>query len=155
MFYDFIYYNFLYTKFSEENKIHGKGNPKLGIYRWVSGFGQGERFLVKTLGGGHNVPPLIITKVNERRQYYYRMALSSYVISGSRGWSVQGTSTPTTWQPGSSSSLASYRDRRVERQRRWPEALYRRLATLPISEFFHFRMRYLRHSFFGGVLRFL
>ena len=38
---------FLYTKFSEEKKIHGKVTPKLGIYRWVSGFGQGERFLVK------------------------------------------------------------------------------------------------------------
>ena len=29
-----------------------------------------------------------------------------------------------------------YRDRRVERQRRWPEALFRRLATLHLSEFF-------------------
>ena len=28
-----------------------------------------------------------------------------------------------------------YRDRRVERQKRWPEALFRRLATLPLSDF--------------------
>ena len=41
-----------------------------------------------------------------------------------------------------------YRDRRVERQRRRPEALFRRLATLPIFEFSHFRMLYLRYSFF-------
>ena len=30
----------------------------------------------------------------------------------------------------------SYRDKWVERQRRWPEALFRRLATLHLSEFF-------------------
>ena len=28
---------------------------------------------------------------------------------------------------------SDYRDRRVERQRRWPEALFRRLATLHLS----------------------
>ena len=28
----------------------------------------------------------------------------------------------------------AYRDRRVERQRRWPEALFRRLATLSTSD---------------------
>ena len=28
-----------------------------------------------------------------------------------------------------------YRDRRVERQRRWTEELFRRLATLPLSDF--------------------
>ena len=32
---------------TEPEVIHGKVNPKLGIYRWVSGFGQGDRFLVK------------------------------------------------------------------------------------------------------------
>ena len=32
-----------------------------------------------------------------------------------------------------------YRDRRVEGQRRWPEALFRRLATLPTSDFVPFR----------------
>ena len=31
----------------QKKKNHGIVNPKLGIYRWVSGFGQGERFLVK------------------------------------------------------------------------------------------------------------
>ena len=45
----------------------------------------------------------------------------------------------------------NYRDRGVERQRRWPEALFRQ--HFPFSDFstlrgVHFRMRYLRHSFF-------
>ena len=31
--------------------------------------------------------------------------------------------------------VEDYRDRRVERQRRWPEALCRRLATLPLPDF--------------------
>ena len=31
-----------------------------------------------------------------------------------------------------------YRDRRVERQRRWPEELFRRLATLFFSDFIPF-----------------
>ena len=47
---------FYILNFQKKKKIHGKVNPKLGIYRWVSGFGQGERYLVKrnknTLGGG-------------------------------------------------------------------------------------------------------
>ena len=30
----------------------------------------------------------------------------------------------------------NYIDRRIERQRQWPEALFRRLATLHLSEFF-------------------
>ena len=34
----------------------------------------------------------------------------------------------------------SYRDRRVERQRRWPEALSRRLITLPFR-FFPLKLR--------------
>ena len=57
--------------------------------------------------------------------------------------------------------ILDYRDRRVEWQRRWPEALFRRLATLPISEFFHFKVFPLQKAliaafvFFGGVLRFL
>ena len=42
-----LYSKTFYTKFSEEKKNHGKVKPKLGEYRWVSGFGQGERFLVK------------------------------------------------------------------------------------------------------------
>ena len=37
---------------------------------------------------------------------------------------------------GSGFELLNYRDRRVERQRRWPVALFRRLATLPLSNFF-------------------
>ena len=45
----------------KKKQIHGKVTPKLGIYRWVSGFGQGERFLVKKIktlwGGAHKAPP--------------------------------------------------------------------------------------------------
>ena len=32
-------------------------------------------------------------------------------------------------------NIVANRDGRVERQRRWPEALFRRLATLPLSDF--------------------
>ena len=31
--------------------------------------------------------------------------------------------------------ILNYRDSRVDRQRRWPEALFGRLATLPLSDF--------------------
>ena len=51
-----------------------------------------------------------------------------------------------------------YRDRRVERQSRWPEALFRRLAILALSYFVPLEIRpiigmhNLRHSSFGGLL---
>ena len=45
-----------------------------------------------------------------------------------------------------------YRDRRVERQRRWPKALFRRLATNPISEFFHFKVFPLQNALFAAFV---
>ena len=47
-----------------------------------------------------------------------------------------------------------YRDRGVERQRRWPEALFRRLATLPISEFFHCKVFPLQNALFAALVFF-
>ena len=48
-----------------------------------------------------------------------------------------------------------YRERRVERQSHWPEALFRRLATLHLFNSDPLGMRNLRHLPLGGVLRFL
>ena len=45
-----------------------------------------------------------------------------------------------------------YRERRVERQRRWLEALFRRLATLRISEFFHFKVFPLQNALFAAFV---
>ena len=49
----------------------------------------------------------------------------------------------------------NYRDRRVERQSHWPEALFRRLATLHLFNSDPLGMRNLQHSSFGVALRFL
>ena len=43
---------------------------------------------------------------------------------------------PAHQEDGSATEQCSYRDRRAERQRRWPQALLRRLATLPLSDLF-------------------
>ena len=45
--------------------------------------------------------------------------------------------------------LILYRDRRVERQSRWPEALFRRLATLPLSNFVPPEIRPIRRAQFA------
>ena len=44
---NFFSKTFYLLNFQKKKKFHCKVKPKLGEYRWVSGFGQGERFLVK------------------------------------------------------------------------------------------------------------
>ena len=43
--------------------------------------------------------------------------------------------------------VEGYRDRRVERQRRWPEALFRRLATLLLSNFFTHKFKFVPFNY--------
>ena len=39
-----LYSKTFYILNFQKKKNHGKVNPKLGVYRWVSGFGQGGDF---------------------------------------------------------------------------------------------------------------